>query len=109
MLWDGPPKTAQEVAGAVEGKKDWNYLTVRTMLYRLIKKGVVEMKSSSKLNVFSAKLTKDECMLSESRSFLRRVFDGESSPLLAHFVKHRILESKDIAELKKILSTKKNV
>jgi BlaI family transcriptional regulator, penicillinase repressor len=106
VLWDDSPKSANEVAEAVSKRKDWNYLTVRTLLYRLVKKGILKADTSTKLILFSPTVSKDECALSESQSFLHRVFNGEKSPLLAHLVKHEILTSDDLKELKKILSKK---
>ncbi len=43
-------------------------------------------------------------MKQASRSFLERVFGGESAPLLAHFLRSAHLSPDQIAELRQILN-----
>jgi BlaI family penicillinase repressor len=51
-------------------------------------------------------VTQEQCVRSESRSFLHRVFGGQAAPMLNYFVTHAKLSTDEIAQLKKILSKK---
>ena len=106
VIWDKAPITANEVVEEISEQNDWNHRTTRTLLNRLVKKGAVKFQAEGKRYLFSPKISKEECIKCESQSFLNRVFDGEASPLLAHFVKHRILSKSEMEELKNILIKK---
>ncbi len=104
VLWQAPGLTANEVTEQLVDLQEWHAKTVRTMLSRLQKKGVLEATVVDKLYRYTPLFTRDECIGEASSSFLSRVFDGAFSPMLAHFVKTSPLSKKDRAELERILS-----
>lgn len=99
-LWATPGSTASEVLDMVS--RDWHLKTVRTLLDRLQKKGVVSASAERPCRYFPL-LTRDECIEAASSSFLEKVFDGALTPLVAHFVKQSPISQKDKAELERIL------
>jgi BlaI family transcriptional regulator, penicillinase repressor len=106
VIWNKAPMTANEVVDCLSKRTDWNHRTIRTLLNRLVDKGAVKFQTQGQHYLFSPSISKDQCVKQESEGFIQRVFDGAASPLLAHFVKHRILSSSEIKELKQILSSK---
>ena len=98
--------TAQEIIDALESRKDWSPRTIKTLLNRLVKKSALGFEEEGKRYRYWPKVTQEQCMRSESRSFLERVFGGEAGPMLNYFVAHAKLSPEEIAELKKILSKK---
>ena len=83
-LWAAPGSTASEVLERVP--RDWHLKTVRTLLDRLQKKGVLSASAERPCRYFPL-VTRDECIDEASSSFLEKVFDGALTPLVAHFVK----------------------
>jgi len=107
VLWDRKsPITAQEIIEALAGRKDWSPRTIKTLLNRLVKKSALGFEEEGKRYRYWAKASQEQCMRSESRSFLQRVFDGRPGPMLNYFVSNAKLSAEEIAELKKILSKK---
>lgn len=106
VLWDAPGLTANEVADKLASSR-WHLNTVRTMLDRLQKKGVVEVGPDRPYRYF-ALLTREECVKDASESFLAKVFDGALTPLVAHFVKESPLSQQDKVELERILEKYKS-
>ncbi|HEY0962190.1 MAG TPA: BlaI/MecI/CopY family transcriptional regulator [Pseudomonadales bacterium] len=104
VLWQAPGLTANEVAERLADTKQWHLKTVRTMLDRLLKKGVVEANVVDRLYRYTPLLTRDECVAHASSSFLAKVFDGAFTPMVAHFVKNSPLSRKDRQELERILA-----
>jgi BlaI family penicillinase repressor len=104
VLWQAPGLTASEVAERFADTKQWHLKTVRTLLDRLLKKGVVEATVVERLYRYSPLLTREECVSQASSSFLAKVFDGAFTPMVAHFVKQSPLGKKDRAELERILA-----
>jgi BlaI family penicillinase repressor len=102
-VWEGEAVTAEEVVQALAGRRDWSPRTVRTMLGRLARKGALAFSSDGKRYVYRAKIGRDACLKRESKSFLRRVFDGAAAPAIVHLVESANLTPKQIEELKAIL------
>jgi len=103
VVWGGQPLTAQDVIGKLEGEADWAPATVKTMLHRLVKKDVLTYEPQGNRYVYRSRVRRSDCVKQASRSFLERVFGGESAPLLAHFLRSSKLSPDEIAQLRRIL------
>ena len=102
VVWRCSPISVNEVAKALAAK-EWHPKTIRTMLTRLAKKGVVAHKVHDRIYRFYPLLTKEDCVKTASDSFLDRVFDGALAPMVAHFAKRRRLTPEERRELERIL------
>jgi BlaI family transcriptional regulator, penicillinase repressor len=107
VVWDSQPLTAQEVVAHLAGQADWAPPTVKTMLHRLVKKNVLTYEPQGNRYVYRSRARRGDCVRQASRSFLDRVFDGQSASLLAHFLRSSKLSAKEIAELRQILDEQK--
>lgn len=107
VLWGRSPMSVNEVAKALAAK-EWHPKTIRTMLTRLAKKGVVAHKVQDRIYRYYPLLTKEECVRTASDSFLDRVFDGALAPMVAHFAKRRRLTPEERKELERILEEDKS-
>ncbi len=103
VVWQHGPVGAAEVIEAVLPETGWNHRTVRTLLNRLVTKGVVEAKIQSGRNIYRPKVAQSECVGEESRSFLDKVFDGDAAEMLFHFVEHEEITPKQIQQLRALL------
>ena len=104
VVWGAYPLTAQEVIGKLEGQAHWAPATVKTMLHRLVKKNVLAYEPQGNRYVYRPRVRRSDCVKQASRSFLERVFGGESAPLLAHFVRSSKLSPDEIAQLRQLLN-----
>jgi len=103
VIWEGEPMTAQQVIAKLAEITDWSPATIKTMLHRLTKKQVLAVESFGNKYVYRARPKRSDCVRQESRSFLDRVFSGESSSLLAHFLKSTKLTAEERKELRRLL------
>ena len=106
VLWDHAPSSAIEVADALRSKTGWHPKTVKTLLGRLVKKGVLRYRQEGNLYVYSAAIPRQRYVKTESASFIERVFGGETTPALVHFVKNTRMSREEIEELRRILDEK---
>ncbi len=106
VIWEQEPVTARDIVDALEPVKEWSEPTVKTLLNRLVRKGVLEFSVEGKRYRYSARFSRESCVRAEGLSFVDRVFDGSTTPLLAHFLKESKLSERDIRELKKLLRDK---
>ncbi len=103
VLWRRAPQTADEVVAALAVSTDWQEPTIKTLLNRLLKKGVVAAERDGKRYLYSPLLKRADYVHSESKTLLDRLFDGRVAPLVAHFSARRKLSKKDLAELKRLI------
>jgi BlaI family transcriptional regulator, penicillinase repressor len=107
VVWKRTSCSARQVVGDLASSSDWSPATVKTLLNRLLGKGVLEFKKNGKSYLYSPLWTEEQCRKVEAESFLDRVFDGALSPMLAHFVRSRRLGKKELDELERILRENK--
>jgi len=103
VLWRRAPQTADEVVAALAQSTDWQEPTIKTLLNRLLKKGVVAAERDGKRYLYRPLLKREDYVHSQSKTLLDRLFDGRVAPLVAHFSERRKLSKKDLAELKRLI------
>ncbi|MEM0914510.1 MAG: BlaI/MecI/CopY family transcriptional regulator [Planctomycetota bacterium] len=108
VVWSRSPLTANQVIQALDGHCDWHPKTIRTMLNRLVHKQALRYEQSGREYLYRPAVTRDRCVKHASRSFLKQVFGGASSSLLAHFVQHEKLTDEDVDRLRQLLDQRKD-
>lgn len=103
VLWTRSPMSAEEVVAALEGEREWQAATIKTLLGRLLNKGAIQAERQGRRYLYSPVLERGQWMLGESEGLLHRLFDGRVAPLVAHFSSHRKLSRADVAELRKLI------
>ena len=104
VIWAKAPIMISEIMIQLksEGVK-WGRTTVQTLVARLIQKEVVGADKSSTTFKYFPLVSEDECIKSETRSFLEKVFDGSASMLVSSFIKNRQLSESEIQKLRDML------
>ncbi len=111
-LWEHGPMAARDIFASVPGEYGWASKTVKTMLSRLVKKGVLAYDQIGNSYLYRTVYTRDEMAREATGSFVQRVFDGALSPFLAQFVEHvsdeelQVLKS-EVARLEREKSRKR--
>lgn len=108
VLWTTSPLTANEVVDRLEGRKTWSPRTVKTLLNRLVNKKALAFETRGNRYLYRPAVAREACVRAESRSFLTRVFGGAAGPAIVHLVANADLSPSEIAELKKLLSKRKD-
>ncbi len=108
LIWSSSPIEAAEVIDQLAADNGWSAATVKTMLHRLVRKGALAAEENGKKYMYKPAVRRDACVRQASRSFLERVFGGDATPALIHFVKTAKLSDKDIEEIRAMLDKKFN-
>ena len=106
-LWDHPSSSLGEILEGTSGERTWRRTTVQTLLKRLVDKGFVAVDSAASSFRYSAAMAEADCVRTETRSFLQKVYDGSAGMLVAGFLKDNDLSEAEIAELRRILDGKR--
>ena len=107
VLWGSGPLTANDVVKALSGEVKWKPRTVKTLISRLVKKGAVKVVEEGYRYRYSAAVNESECVRSETKSFVRRVYRGAMKPALAAFIEDADLSDNEIEDIQKILNQKR--
>jgi len=106
VLWKRSPLGANDIIEELCKTEQWHPKTVKTLLNRLIKKGALEFTQEGRAYSYRPAVSEAECATAASEAFLSRVFGGSLKPMLAHFVDHKRLSTKEIKDLKRLLREK---
>lgn len=105
VIWGLELATSQQVIETLlDIDSSWHPNTVKTMLNRLVKKKVLGFRKDGRTYIYRPLVPRGQCISAESTSFLDRVFGGSIEPMLAHFVQEGKLNSKELEELKVLLT-----
>lgn len=108
VLWDAAPLTAAEVAKRVPATRSWSITTVKTMLGRLLAKGVLAHEEQGRRYLYRPAVSRDEHASQESARLIDRLFSGKVSPLVTHLAERDRLAPEDIAEIEALLKELKS-
>lgn len=107
VLWQHGPQTANDVVKALSGEVKWKPRTIKTLISRLVRKGAVKVTEEGYRYRYSAAVDESTCVHSETRSFVRRVYQGAMKPALAAFLEDADLSDKEIDDIQEILNQKR--
>ena len=105
-IWSQNPITANDVVETLSDTTTWSPKTIKTLLTRLVKKGAVGFEAGGREYHYYPLVEESVLAKEESRSFLKRVFGGTITPMLASLVESEDLSAEDIEELKRVLDKK---
>lgn len=100
ILWNADGKmTVSDVVSALDGN-DWTPSTVSTFLLRLLKKNVISCEKKGNTNLYFPVLKQKEYDMSETESFLSKIYKGSVKNLVAALYENKKLSKEDMSELK---------
>lgn len=102
-LWRCAPLSAAQVCEAVRAERAWSMPTVKTLLARLVAKGVLETIPDGRRFLYRPLVARMEYVGGESRRLVERLFAGRPASLFAHLAEAEALSAQDIAEIERLL------
>lgn len=102
-LWESAPKTGREVVEEMKVRQNWNRSTTLTMLRRMTEKGQIECREDGEVRVYLPLVPREEALMEETDSFLRRAYHGSVSMLFSALTRQQELSKDEIDELHEIL------
>lgn len=108
VLWRDSPLSAAEVAERVDPARAWSDRTVKTLLSRLLAKGVLTHKEEGRRYFYRPAVRRDDYVAQESGKLIDRMFGGRVTPLVAHLAERDRLTAEDIEEIEALLKELKS-
>ena len=98
-VWEREPCTAPDIQERLHKQTAWAYSTVRTLMDRMVGKGLLAAEKIRNLTLYRSAVTREQAQRGELRYALKNAFNGALSPMV-----QCLLESGDVTpeELEKI-------
>ena len=103
VVWKAQPCAAPSVREALAAEKGWTYGTVKTLMDRMVKKGLLKVKRVRNLHLYQAAITQAQAQKSEITRAVKRAFDGTFSPLMQFLIQNDALSDEDYEQLERLL------
>ena len=103
VLWQRERATAREVADALVERRGWAYSTVKTMLDRMLDKGLVQARRVGNVWEYSPAMAQAEARRGAWQRFVDTVLGGAASPALELLAKDVRLSKRQRKQLEKLI------
>jgi BlaI family penicillinase repressor len=103
-VWDSEPCTAPDIQEKLERPTGWTYSTVRTLMDRMVAKGLLKAKKDGKLTIYQSAVTRAQAQGGELLYALKHAFNGALTPMVQCLLDTNGLSHAELGELKKIIA-----
>jgi len=81
-IWDAEPSTAPDIQQRLAKKTKWTYSTVRTLMDRMVAKGLLTAEKVRNITLYRSAITQQQAQRSELLYALKHAFNGALAPML---------------------------
>jgi len=106
-VWENEPCAAPMVQEKLEARKDWHYSTVKTLMDRMVTKGLLTAERIRNLILYRSAITKVQAQKGEIMRAVKRAFDGALTPMMQFMLDEHKLSQKQLAELESLIRKKR--
>ena len=109
LLWDDAPLTITQMEKLLKDTTGWSRHTLISLLKRMLTKETITFEDDGRVKRFFPAITKDEAYVTETKSFLSKLYDGKIGLMVSSMADNEELDEDDINELYEILNKMKAV
>ncbi len=106
-VWDLEPCAAPSVQEHLHPTMNWTYSTVRTLMDRMVAKGLLSAEKIRNLTLYRAAVTRQQAQLGELRYALKHAFDGALKPMVETLLASEKLSTADLDELQSLIDARR--
>jgi len=105
-LWKAEHATARDVTAALAETRGWANSTVKTLLDRMVTKGLVNARQVGNVWEYTPAMRRVDAQRTAWKEFVTKAFGGAAVPALEFLATDAKLSKKELAELRAILGKK---
>ena len=107
IIWDKDEGvTAVYISEKLAGKKAWAVTTILNFLMRLVNRGFLTVHKEGKTNIYTSRISEEEYLEFESKSFLDRLHGNSLKSLVASLYSGKAISKSDLEELREYIDKK---
>jgi BlaI family penicillinase repressor len=107
-IWSAEPCTAPSIQLALQKRTKWTYSTVRTLMDRMVKKGLLSAEKEGHITIYRSIVKPGQAQRSELLYTLKNAFNNAVSPMLQCLLAARDLSEADLNELESMIKSRRN-
>ncbi len=108
IVWQYAPISTNEITEKLVETSAWSPKTIKTLISRLVAKNVLTYKKQSRVFVYTPLVQEKEYVAQESKSFLKRFFNGNIASMVSSYLDNNGLSEHEIATLRSLLDEKED-
>ena len=106
-VWVAEPCTAPQIQEKLRRKTSWAYSTVRTLMDRMVRKGLLAADKTEHLTRYRSVVTREQAQRSELLYALKHAFNGALTPMVQCLLDTNEMSADELAELEALIKAKK--
>lgn len=106
-VWAAEPCTAPEIRQRLWRPTRWAYSTVRTLMDRMVAKGLLKAEKERHPTLYRSAVTPEEAQREELFYALKHAFSGALTPMVQCLLDTGKLSSDELAELESLIKAKR--
>jgi BlaI family transcriptional regulator, penicillinase repressor len=106
-VWSSEPCTAPAIQQCLAQKTRWTYSTVRTLMDRMVTKGLLTAEKIRNLTLYHSAVTQQQAQRSELLYALKHAFNGALTPMLQCLIDTGNLSEAELDQIESLIRAKK--
>jgi len=106
-VWENEPCAAPAVQEKLEAQKQWTYSTVKTLMDRMVARGLLKTERIRNIILYRSVITKLQAQKSEVMRTVKRAFGGALTPMMQFLLDSNTLSKKQLDELEALIKKKR--
>ena len=107
VVWAHEPCAAPAVQEELAARKKWTYSTVKTLMDRMVAKGLLSTERMRNLILYRAAVSQPEARRGELLRTVQRAFGGAFTPLMQFMLDSNALSPQELEELQTMIQKKR--
>ena len=103
IVWRLAPVSTNEITDALTRTTSWSPKTIQTLIKRLVNKHALSYEKQGRMFVYTPLIKEAEYTSQQSRSFLKRFYNGDITAMLSAYMEHEPLSETEIDSLRSLL------
>ena len=108
VVWSNDRVTSKKVISVLQEKMDWTQSTIKTILGRLVGKGVLNTEKEGRKFIYTANIEEKEAVRNYAEDIFKRICNKNVGNVIGSIIEDHVLSFDDIDRLEKILEMKKS-
>lgn len=106
-VWENEPCTAPAIQEKLFQPTGWTYSTVRTLMDRMVVKGVLKARKEGKLTIYQSVVTRAQAQCGELFYALKHAFNGALTPMVQCLLENHELDANELGKLESLIKAKR--
>jgi BlaI family penicillinase repressor len=107
VVWEHEPCAAPTVQEELAARKKWTYSTVKTLMDRMVTKGLLTTERIRNLILYRSAISQKDAQRGELMRAVRRAFGGAFTPMMQFMLDNNALSGHELEDLEGMIRKKR--